>query len=384
MYQVFHYQNDEWKHSNDMSQKLYHGSTIATFSVYDKEQFFFKTMTSFSTKDYVAKEFAAQKGMIFILDKGFNGLYDGALRGANVQWLSDFDEYEYIILPTTYNKIIEFIGHGLLLHPAQNVYITCCFNTNINPLLPHSDTVSGSMKIDYTKFKKDNSNYTKQLQENYDANVNRRRTNLCNIIDCDFQHHNTIPSTQLDITVFSTTDLQHIEKCHPHFYLRLETFTDLGKNEKDKKQDDGYEDEKKDNNKQPKWENIAKYFIQITLVELEDFNIKLTVHQPNNPKKYFVKEVGGNKIGNVVRIKKGKQSGDTEIQLDEQQHEYYLGLYENKETIHLLSNVIHLVTVKDNTYVPPKNMNYKPNCIDLSTVRKVKDEKNKKVKIYWD
>eukprot|EP00483_Globobulimina_turgida_P006131 UN06141 len=101
IYRVLHYKNDEFKKQNNMSQQLYHGSTINLFSAYDKEQFFLKTLTSFSTLSYVATEFAAAQGMIFILRGAFEGLYNGILRGADVQWLSDFQGgYEYIILPT--------------------------------------------------------------------------------------------------------------------------------------------------------------------------------------------------------------------------------------------------------------------------------------------
>jgi len=42
-----------------------------------------------------------------------------------------------------------------------------------------------------------------------------------------------------------------------------------------------------------------------------------------------------------------------------------------------------LLILKDNNKLPPKNTNYKPNCIDLSTVLKRKDEKNKRFNIYW-
>eukprot|EP01084_Bolivina_argentea_P022165 41194_1 len=136
---------------------------------------------------------------------------------------------------------------------------------------------------------------------------------------------------------------------------------------------------------QPKWEDAPAYFIQITLVDLVDFNIQLTVHETNNSTtKYFVKEIvpkdNESKMGNTVRIKKGKQSGDTEIQLDEKRNEYYLALYDNKKSKHPLpnSNVIHLIT-ENHSCVPPQDMNYKPKCIDLSTVRITKDDKNKNV-----
>ncbi len=90
--------------------------------------------------------------MMFIIDKAFEGLCNGDLRGANVQWLSNFAEYEYVILPTTYNNISESKDHGESLNPLQKVYVTSCFKTNNDPLKPHSDTVSTIMQISYAQF----------------------------------------------------------------------------------------------------------------------------------------------------------------------------------------------------------------------------------------
>eukprot|EP01084_Bolivina_argentea_P247704 414396_1 len=151
------------------------------------------------------------------------------------------------------------------------------------------------------------------------TNLERRGTVVCDLNGCDFEHHDTIPSTQLNINIFNTAELQHIKKCHLDFYRRLKMWT------------------------QPKWEEAPAYFIQITLVDLADFNIQLTVHATNNSAtKYFVKEIGPkdneSKMGNIVRIKKGKKSGYTEIQLDEKRNEYYLALYDNKKSKHPLPN----------------------------------------------
>eukprot|EP01084_Bolivina_argentea_P262327 443568_1 len=149
--------------------------------------------------------------MVFIIDKAFEGLYNGDLRGANVQWVSNFDEYEYVILPTTYNNISECKDHGLSLAPSQNVYITSLFKTNEDPLKPHSDTVSRMMQISYTQFdNKTDNNFSEQLECKYESDYlmrNRRRDiKLCHIINCDFEHADTIPSKQLDSRIFDDAE----------------------------------------------------------------------------------------------------------------------------------------------------------------------------------
>eukprot|EP01084_Bolivina_argentea_P163393 284259_1 len=63
IYRVLHYKNEEFKKKNNMSQKLYHGNTEKQLNAYDKEQFFFKTITSFSTRHDIAKRFTKTKTM---------------------------------------------------------------------------------------------------------------------------------------------------------------------------------------------------------------------------------------------------------------------------------------------------------------------------------
>eukprot|EP01084_Bolivina_argentea_P012314 23075_1 len=202
-----------------MSQKLFHGSQEIQLNGYDKDQFFFKTITSFSTNVSVAQGFTKYIGFTFIIDNAFEGLYNGDLRGANVKWLSNFDEYEYVILPTTYNNIKDSKHCGLSITTTQNVYITSDFKTNNDALKPHSDTISTSMQISYAQFDGINNadtNYTEQSERKYDSDFNirqrRKDIKLCHVINCEFENADTIPSKQLDIRVF--------DEGHPYFYLR--------------------------------------------------------------------------------------------------------------------------------------------------------------------
>eukprot|EP01084_Bolivina_argentea_P021127 39246_1 len=389
MYQVFHYKNNEFRNQYDKSQKLYHGSTITHFSTYDKEQLFFKTITSFSLKDYIAKEFAGRQGLIFILKGPFIALYEGVLRGADMQWLSDYNEYEFVVLPTTYNNIKYFDNHGLLLNPNQNVYITSYFKTNINPFVPHSDTVNQAMNISYEQFYKKNKQYNiKHLKYSESDHINhilRRRqirsNNGCNIEDCDFEHGDTIPPQQLDINVFSKQELLHIQQYHHEFYLVLKTWTKREDNDNSNK------------NKKIKWSKLPEYFIQITAVDLDDFHVELTCYEFETSKKkqkYFVKEITDDdnidKVESCMIIKPGEKSAGIDIDFDEDHHSsFLLGLYKNKKVKHRLpnSNSVHLVMIKDDTKVPPKNLSYKPDSIDCLTVIKCKDERKECVNIFW-
>eukprot|EP01084_Bolivina_argentea_P021128 39247_1 len=399
MYQVFHYKNNEFRNQYDKSQKLYHGSTITHFSTYDKEQLFFKTITSFSLKDYIAKEFAGRQGLIFILKGPFIALYEGVLRGADMQWLSDYNEYEFVVLPTTYNNIKYFDNHGLLLNPNQNVYITSYFKTNINPFVPHSDTVNQAMNISYEQFSKknqqDNINFEqkiKYLQQSESDHkqtsrndILRRQTRLsngCNVEDCDFEHGDTIPPHQLDINVFSKDELLHIQQYHHEFYLVLKTWT--------KTEEKLQHNHNSNQNKKIQWDKPPEYFIQITSVDLADFHLELTLYETSKKKrKYFVKEITDDdnidKIESCIIIKPGAKSAGVDVDFDEDHHSsFLLGLYKSKKVKHALpnSNSVHLIMVKD-TQVPPTNLSYKPDSIDCSTIIKCKDEREECLNIFW-
>eukprot|EP01084_Bolivina_argentea_P021129 39253_1 len=396
MYKVFHCKNEEFKKQYSLSQKLYHGSTIKELSTYDKEQFFFKTMTSFSTKNYIAKEFAADKGMIFIINGAFIGLYDGHLRGANVHWLSNFQEYEFIILPTTYAKIIEIKNHGILLQPEQKVYISQDFKTNKDPLASHADTVPKSIEISYKQFQQNSEQKNNVNDEIIDASeteseqkasntVNNqerihdytleRRINRCN---CELKHSDTIPPHQHDISVYSTEQLDHIKLHHKKLYEILTTW---------KKDNDTL----KAGNLNPtehvvqKWDTMPSYFIQVTSVGIDDFYVEIAANvAEKSKKKYWIKDLKN--IVQPIVIKKGKYSAEIDIEMDEKHSDSYnLGLYESKQAKHVIlnSNCIHLVTITNDDHIPPQNKNYKPKCIDLSTLILAKDVKNQKINIYW-
>eukprot|EP01083_Nonionella_stella_P053305 141031_1 len=73
-----------------------------SLDVLSQEQLFLKTLTSFSTKLDIATRFAS--GMILVINNVYQALVCGDLKAADVSWISCYSEWEYIVLPTTFNN----------------------------------------------------------------------------------------------------------------------------------------------------------------------------------------------------------------------------------------------------------------------------------------
>eukprot|EP01084_Bolivina_argentea_P233172 392794_1 len=148
MYSVFHYKN-----MNKMQcQILYHGSSIQSLDVLSQEQLFLKTLFSFSTRFDVAKSFAT--GSILIIDNISESLYCGTLKGADVTWISKWDESEIIILPTTYYnwreiKNEERIRNNWNVKSNIKIYFSSDYVSNNDPLKAHSDNILSTVKPNY-------------------------------------------------------------------------------------------------------------------------------------------------------------------------------------------------------------------------------------------
>eukprot|EP01084_Bolivina_argentea_P318610 552560_1 len=150
MYRVFHYQN------KNKFKKLFHGSTISSLDELSQEQLFLKTLFSFSTQFGVAKSFAT--GSILVVDNVDDGLFSGRLKGADVTWISKWNEAEFVILPTTYYgwKLMqkqEKIKNHWIVGSHINVYIASDFISNNDPLATHTDTTLPQMQPEYNKYK---------------------------------------------------------------------------------------------------------------------------------------------------------------------------------------------------------------------------------------
>eukprot|EP01084_Bolivina_argentea_P038115 70490_1 len=248
------------------------------------------------------------------------------------------------------------------------------------------------MQIQYTQFdvnekQKHNadSEYYKQLESQYEADRSMRQTRsrdikLCHLINCEFENEDTIPSQQLDIGVFSEAEIQHVWQCHPDFYLRLTIWTKTTEN---------------DMNQNVQWDEPPSYFMQMTYMDpdLTDFHLYITSNETSKKrKKIFIKDmeektVNENKIEHVITINKGKCSAEVDIEIYEKHRGLHLlGLFENKRTTKAIpnSNTIPVMVETDINVIPPEDDTYHPKCINLETVRLVKDQKNKRVNVYWN
>eukprot|EP01084_Bolivina_argentea_P011145 20824_1 len=133
---------------------------------------------------------------------------------------------------------------------------------------------------------------------------------------------------------------------------------------------------------------IPSYFLQITSVDENVCHIKISADKVSSAKrKLFVKEVDKSNIGvmSQININKYQISAERDIDIDPQHHIYQLAIYGSKKATEPVSNstLIQLVITSDVNKLPPKNKNYKPNCINLESVIKINDDTNNKVNIYW-
>eukprot|EP01084_Bolivina_argentea_P275167 469184_1 len=135
--------------------------------------------------------------------------------------------------------------------------------------------------------------------------------------------------------------------------------------------------------------------MQITEVDpdMTDFNLHIITSQITAKKnKIFIKDiveknVTENTIEGVIIVKKGKCSAEIDIEIDEKHNGLHiLGAYQHKNAEKTIpnSNTASIIIERDNNEIPPENEQYRPKCINLETLRLVKDEKNKTVNVYWD
>eukprot|EP01084_Bolivina_argentea_P236555 397717_1 len=137
-------------------------------------------------------------------------------------------------------------------------------------------------------------------------------------------------------------------------------------------------------------ESKPSYFLQITSIEEDEFRIELLAEKAFDIKrKFFIKEIN-NPLDGIkarIKIKKKENKAGVDIDMDEKHDElYYMALYENKEAQIPLpsSTTIRLIMPNDKSLLPPDNANYRPDCIDLSTMIIVKDDITRQYHVYWE
>ena len=157
MHQVFHYKND----NQHKILQLYHGSSVKELDQLSQEQVFLKTVFSFSKNFAVAAEFAT--GSVWVVDNVYEGIYSGRIKGADVSWISKWDEAEYIILPTTFYQFREMTKQEIQENQWSvksyiNIYITEKCISNNDGLCIHGDQSLSELTPNYESFIESNSN----------------------------------------------------------------------------------------------------------------------------------------------------------------------------------------------------------------------------------
>eukprot|EP01083_Nonionella_stella_P089596 250033_1 len=154
MYYVFHYQNNK----QVKITRLYHGSSIKALDGLSLEHRFLNTLWSFTMQFKVAMRFATadSDGSIWVMDKVYDALYSGRLRGANVAWISKFNEYEVVIIPTTFYEWKLMDPVAIAQNKWQiygidvNIYMTDQFISNNDAFCTHSDNELRFMSRSYS------------------------------------------------------------------------------------------------------------------------------------------------------------------------------------------------------------------------------------------
>eukprot|EP01084_Bolivina_argentea_P256316 431507_1 len=137
------------------------------------------------------------------------------------------------------------------------------------------------------------------------------------------------------------------------------------------------------------FQQMPAYFMQIVSVNQEYIEIEVTLNNMQKEKRtFFIKECIDN-VDEYTIVQKfvvRNQQTCVVIPMDEKHNELYnLGLYESKNANNILPNStqISIRVLKDKNQIPPKNINYKPMCIDTTTVLTGMDNQSNKLNIYW-
>ena len=135
------------------------------------------------------------------------------------------------------------------------------------------------------------------------------------------------------------------------------------------------------------WDQPLSYFLQIVEVTEDDFCIRLIADEVVRTHRKFVINVTNNdqQVHESIKIRKLKEIEDKIIFIeDDHDNTYHLVLCDPWNTDHIIPNTNKITfSVLTESEFPKNNRNYIPNPIDISTIIKVKDEENDKVKIYW-
>eukprot|EP01083_Nonionella_stella_P204515 745507_1 len=136
-------------------------------------------------------------------------------------------------------------------------------------------------------------------------------------------------------------------------------------------------------------EEREPYFAQITQVTNQTFVVRLDVIKTNDTKKrkYDVKEIAKPNAEELERLIVPPKAlfGSKKVYFDDDHDDKYaLGVFDRtKDDPQLLSNSIDVVAYPSDATYPPTPQ-YKPQAIDVSTIKKILDKEHQTVYLYWN
>eukprot|EP01084_Bolivina_argentea_P160844 280063_1 len=181
------------------------------------------------------------------------------------------------------------------------------------------------------------------------------------------------------VHLYQTSDVSRLLPVIDNIIQRQISKTNVEKNNKTNQQIDEQKQEEK-------WNETQTYFMQIVAIQQDTIHVYLVCDSINHKQDRKFRINDKNNVSQRIVIPKKRNSAGVEIHIDEKHDALYdLALYDIKNTDHPVpkSNQIKLIILKDKNDYPPLNKSYKPNCVDLETLFKVKDEKNNEINIYW-
>eukprot|EP01083_Nonionella_stella_P196274 722335_1 len=137
----------------------------------------------------------------------------------------------------------------------------------------------------------------------------------------------------------------------------------------------------------PKEGQKPQYFMHVTAVDEDVFHMNVVADVPADcTRKLFIKDMNHLENTRIIKIKKGETSQGIDMVIRKSDPcKCRFAIYASRESAQPISNAtqLQLTVLKDENEMPPKNMQYKPKCIDAAAAFQVKDVQNNQLNIYW-
>eukprot|EP01084_Bolivina_argentea_P287600 493507_1 len=131
--------------------------------------------------------------------------------------------------------------------------------------------------------------------------------------------------------------------------------------------------------------NKPSHFIQITEITQDDFTIRLDVLEKLSKKTKYKIMLNNEWTGETIKIKKKTIYGECLIDFDGEHEQYEISVYSNNDEP-ISFNSINIIDPSKNhlNRFHEFDLNYKPNCIDTSTIVQILDKNDEHIHLYWN